>query len=322
MVVELKDVRRAYGDNVVLDKVDLLIERGDRVALVGPNGAGKSTLMRIFAGVDHPDAGARVLGHNVVIDYFAQDQASVLTTTRTVYEEMTAASPTTMVPMIRNILGGFLFSGDDVYKKAGVLSGGERNRLALAKMLLNAEQPADAGRADEPPRPRLQGSAAGGAGRLRGHADLRLPRPLLRGQAGDQGGGGRRAARPCCYPGGYEDFLYWKKQREAGARGAAAHALRARMSPTRSPPRQGFAAAAPSREARPGDSRRRPPRSVPRPKTAPAPAYDPLAPRLRPPTAADRRAREKRGAQGQGAPRRAGERRSARRSSGSRTSRA
>ncbi len=116
--------------------MELLVERGDRIALVGPNGAGKSTLMRVLAGVDRPDAGTRVEGHQVVMSYFAQDQAAVLNPTRTVYEEMSSTSPTTMVPMIRNILGGFLFSGDDVSKKCGVLSGGERNRLALAKMLL------------------------------------------------------------------------------------------------------------------------------------------------------------------------------------------
>jgi ATP-binding cassette subfamily F protein 3 len=108
--------------------VNLLVERGDRIALVGPNGAGKSTLMRILAGVDRPDSGTRVEGHQVVSSYFAQDQAAVLNPSRTVYEEMSSSSPTTMVPMIRNILGGFLFSGDDVSKKCGVLSGGERNR--------------------------------------------------------------------------------------------------------------------------------------------------------------------------------------------------
>src|SRR5947207_664536 len=114
VVLELKHVRRAYGDNLVIDGLDLLLERGERVALVGPNGAGKSTLMRTLAGVDRPDGGERVIGHNVVIDYFAQDQAAVLNPTRTVYEEMSSASPSTMVPMIRTILGGFLFSGDAV----------------------------------------------------------------------------------------------------------------------------------------------------------------------------------------------------------------
>ena len=137
VVLELKAVRRAYGRQVILDGFDLMVERGDRIALVGPNGAGKSTLMRLLAGVDRPDAGSRIEGHRVVTDYFAQDQAAVLNPARTIYEEMSASSPMTMVPTIRTILGGFLFSGDDVNKKVAVLSGGERNRLALARMLLN-----------------------------------------------------------------------------------------------------------------------------------------------------------------------------------------
>ena len=136
VVLELRKLRKAYGDHVVLADTDLIVERGDRIALVGPNGAGKSTLMRLMAGVDSPDSGVRLEGHKVVLDYFAQDQAAVLNSGRTVYEEMASASPATMLPMVRKILGGFLFSGDDAYKKVGVLSGGERNRLALAKMLL------------------------------------------------------------------------------------------------------------------------------------------------------------------------------------------
>src|SRR5206468_1857214 len=114
VVLEAKGVRKAFGENVVLRHLDLMVERGDRIALVGPNGAGKSTLMRLLAGVDVPDEGQRVLGHRVVLDYFAQDQAAVLNPARTVYEEMSSASPTTMVPLIRNILARFLFSGDDV----------------------------------------------------------------------------------------------------------------------------------------------------------------------------------------------------------------
>ena len=147
MVLELHDVRKAYGTNVVLDDVTLHIERGDRIALVAPNGAGKSTLMRVLAGVEPPDRGARREGHQVVMQYFAQDEANRLDPAKTVYETMEADSPIGMVPMIRNILGGFLFAGDDIYKKAAVLSGGERTRLAVARMLL---RPANTLLLDEP----------------------------------------------------------------------------------------------------------------------------------------------------------------------------
>jgi ATP-binding cassette subfamily F protein 3 len=147
MVLELQNVCKAYGANVVLDDVNLHVERGDRIALVAPNGAGKSTLMRILAGVEPPDRGARRDGHQLVMQYFAQDEANRLEPTRTVYETMEADSPIGMVPMIRNILGGFLFAGDDIYKKAGVLSGGERTRLAVARMLL---RPANTLLLDEP----------------------------------------------------------------------------------------------------------------------------------------------------------------------------
>jgi ATP-binding cassette subfamily F protein 3 len=136
MVLELKGAHKAYGDKTVLDRVDLHIERGDRIALVGHNGAGKSTLMRMLSGEEMPDRGTRTEGHQLVMQYFAQDEATRLDPSLTVYETLSAGSPHTMVPMIRNILGGFLFSGDDVYKKAGVLSGGERTRLAVARMLL------------------------------------------------------------------------------------------------------------------------------------------------------------------------------------------
>ncbi|MBL8136296.1 MAG: ABC-F family ATP-binding cassette domain-containing protein [Acidobacteria bacterium] len=136
IVLDLSHVRKAYGDKVVLDDVSLHIERGDRVALVGPNGAGKSTLMRLIAGVEAPDRGTREEGHQIVMQYFAQDEATTLDPAATVYETLAEGSPMHMVPAIRNVLGGFLFSGDDVYKKAGVLSGGERTRLAVARMLL------------------------------------------------------------------------------------------------------------------------------------------------------------------------------------------
>jgi ATP-binding cassette subfamily F protein 3 len=135
-VIELHDVRKAYGGKVVFARQQLLVERGDRLALVGPNGAGKSTLMRMLSGVETPDSGTRREGHQVVMQYFAQDEATRLNPLLTVYETMSADSPTNMVPAIRNILGGFLFSGDDIYKKVSVLSGGERTRLAVARMLL------------------------------------------------------------------------------------------------------------------------------------------------------------------------------------------
>jgi ATP-binding cassette, subfamily F, member 3 len=136
MVIELKHARKAYGELTIFNDLSLHIERGDRIALVGPNGAGKSTLMRMLSGEEPPDAGERTLGHNVVMQYFAQDEATRMDPAPTVYETLSSGSPMNMVPMIRNILGGFLFSGDDVYKNVRVLSGGERTRLAVARMLL------------------------------------------------------------------------------------------------------------------------------------------------------------------------------------------
>jgi ATP-binding cassette subfamily F protein 3 len=132
----LKHARKAYGELAVFTDLNLHIDRGDRIALVGPNGAGKSTLMRMLSGEESPDAGERTLGHNVVMQYFAQDEATRMDPAPTVYETLSSGSPMDMVPMIRNILGGFLFSGDDVYKTVRVLSGGERTRLAVARMLL------------------------------------------------------------------------------------------------------------------------------------------------------------------------------------------
>jgi len=135
-VLELKHVRKAYGDLVVFKDLNLHIERGDRIALVGHNGAGKSTLMRMLSGEERPDSGERVEGHSLVMQYFAQDEATRMDPNPTVHDTLSSGSPIHMVPMIRNILGGFLFSGDDIYKRVRVLSGGERTRLAVARMLL------------------------------------------------------------------------------------------------------------------------------------------------------------------------------------------
>ena len=135
-VLELSHVRKTYGPLTVFKDVNLHLERGDRIALVGPNGTGKSTLMRMLSQSEAPDGGTLTVGHQVVMEYFAQDEAARLNPALTVYETLEAGSSNDMVPAIRNILGGFLFSGDDIHKKAGVLSGGERTRLAVARMLL------------------------------------------------------------------------------------------------------------------------------------------------------------------------------------------
>ncbi|HVP30597.1 MAG TPA: ABC-F family ATP-binding cassette domain-containing protein [Myxococcota bacterium] len=132
----LENVHKAYGDTVVYRGAELRVRRGDRVALVGPNGAGKSTLLRMLAGVLPPDRGARIVGHNVRVGFFAQHQLEALDPERSVLEELAAGARTDDAPRLRGHLGAFLFSGDDVEKKVSVLSGGEKARLALAKMLL------------------------------------------------------------------------------------------------------------------------------------------------------------------------------------------
>ena len=146
-VFTLERTSKAYGATEVFRPFDLTIERGSRIALVGPNGAGKSTLMRLLAGVEPPDAGTRVEGHQVQLQYFAQDEAARLDPAETIHGTLAAGAPLDAVPAIRNLLGGFLFSGDDIYKPVGVLSGGERTRLAVARMLL---RPANTLLLDEP----------------------------------------------------------------------------------------------------------------------------------------------------------------------------
>ena len=136
IVIKLNDVAKTYDATRVFARTNVHIERGDRVALVGANGAGKSTLMRMLSGVEPPDSGDRNEGHRVVTQYFAQDEATRLDPALTVYETLVTGSPVDMVPAIRNILGGFLFTEDDIYKRVRVLSGGERTRLAVARMLL------------------------------------------------------------------------------------------------------------------------------------------------------------------------------------------
>ncbi|MEN8614868.1 ABC-F family ATP-binding cassette domain-containing protein [Dehalogenimonas sp. THU2] len=146
-VINLTHIRKAYGDNVVYNDLNLLLRRGDRAALVGPNGAGKSTLLKMLAGVLPFDKGERRLGHNVVTAYYAQHQLELLDRHNTMLEELRRAAVAEPEQRLRAILGGFLFSGDDVKKKVSVLSGGEKARLAIAKMLA---QPANLLLMDEP----------------------------------------------------------------------------------------------------------------------------------------------------------------------------
>jgi ATP-binding cassette subfamily F protein 3 len=214
VVVELQNIGKRYGDLQVFRDLNLIIERGDRFALVGVNGAGKSTLSRILAGVEDPTAGERRLGHNVSLDYYAQQQAERLQGENTVYQEIARNARLELVPELRTLLGAFLFSGDAVEKRVAVLSGGEKSRLALATMLL---QPSNFLVLDEPTN----------------HLDIRT-KDVLR-EALLQFGGAfvivshdryflkglvnkvmeMRDGQLITYPGTFEEFLAWKERNEA-----------------------------------------------------------------------------------------------------------
>ena len=146
-VLELKAATKHYGTAAVYDGAEVLIERGQRIAIVGPNGAGKTTLLKLLAGVLPLDGGTRTVGSNVRIGYFAQDHAETLGLERSLLDEMMSVADVDTAPQVRALLGAFLFSGDAVEKRVGVLSGGERSRLALAKLLL---QPMNCLLLDEP----------------------------------------------------------------------------------------------------------------------------------------------------------------------------
>ena len=147
VVISLKNLSKSYGENVVYQDINLTLSRGDRVALVGPNGAGKTTMLKILADVMPFDSGERKTGHNVITTYYAQHVLELLDPDNTMIEEVQKSAPAESEQNLRTTLGGFLFSGDDVLKPISVLSGGEKARVALAKLLL---QPSNLLLMDEP----------------------------------------------------------------------------------------------------------------------------------------------------------------------------
>lgn len=146
-VLELQGARKGYGDKIVYHSLDFSVERGQRIALVGENGAGKSTLLKMLAGVLPPEKGSRTVGHGVSLHYFAQHQAETLNPEHTILESLGEVSSTAETNFLRGLAGAFLFSGPDQKKPIKALSGGERNRVALARMLV---EPANTLLLDEP----------------------------------------------------------------------------------------------------------------------------------------------------------------------------
>lgn len=215
IVAEFKNVSKQFGDKLVFANANFVVERGDRIALVGVNGAGKSTLIKLLSGTEPLTHGEYTLGHNVEVDYFAQDQYKALNPDARMLDDLGDAAPRSPQTELRNLLGCFLFSEDDVFKRIGVLSGGERNRYALARMLL---RPSNFLLLDEPTN----------------HLDMRAKDVLLDALSDFNGtvifvshdryfldklatrvfeiGGGEVRV----FPGNYEDYM-WRKQGGADA---------------------------------------------------------------------------------------------------------
>jgi ATP-binding cassette subfamily F protein 3 len=145
--MDLNDIAKSYDDNVVYENLDLSIERGEKIGLVGPNGAGKTTLLKMLAGEEKPSSGELKYGSDVKVHYFAQHQLEILDEESTIYKTISSISGGWSETQVRSYLGAFLFSGDTILKKIKVLSGGEKSRLALARMLV---EPAHLLLLDEP----------------------------------------------------------------------------------------------------------------------------------------------------------------------------
>ena len=225
MVAEFQSVAKSYGQKKVFEGVSFVLSRGDRVALVGVNGAGKSTLIKLLSGVEAATKGEFRVGHNVERDYFAQDQYKALDPDARLIDDLTSFAPTAVSNQtkLRTLLGSFLFSDDDVFKRIGVLSGGERNRYALARMLL---RPANFLLLDEPTN----------------HLDLQAKDVLLEALrkfsgtvvfvSHDRSFIDKLATRIFeiengvlqDYPGNYEDYLWQKERRGAEPAGSSGKA--------------------------------------------------------------------------------------------------
>jgi ATP-binding cassette subfamily F protein 3 len=255
-VALLSGVRKGFGERQVLKGLDLEIWRGDRIALVGPNGCGKSTLLQVVAGRLPCEAGRVEIGEKVVLHYFAQHVLETLTRGRTVLEEMQAWAPSKAPGQLRSLLGIFQFSGDEVFKKVEVLSGGEKNRLALARLTLDPgnflllDEPTN--HLDLPTREALEDALAGFGGTLLfvSHDRYFINRVATRVAAFDDG-------RVRLYDGGYDD--YQAALRAGDQRGSPR--------PAAAPPRAARPDAAAPAAARPQASL--PPQA--RPTAAPSP---------------------------------------------------